>query len=92
MSEAKIENNEIVIRIPISAINNASEYAWEHYYGENSLYVEDTKEFAKEIMYALNNEGTSRDGNTLVTRMLDEAVINATEGGAFGINDKERPI
>jgi hypothetical protein len=91
MSEAKIENDQIVIRVPITALENAVTYAWDNEYGfkQHALYIEDVNEFAKELVRALNTE--EENGETLITKAFDKATINATENGAFGINDRNNP-
>lgn len=91
MSEAKIEGDEIIIRIPKSALPNCAEYAWDTEYGfeRHALYVENLDEFTKEFVNALNYE--NEIGETLITVALDKAIINATENGAFGINDRNNP-
>lgn len=86
---AKIEGDEIVIRIPIEALPTAAEIAWENTYGESGLYVDDLDEFAKEFLNYLLAE--NEIGDTLLHVAFDKAVINATEQGAFGIADRNEP-
>lgn len=88
---AKIEGDEIVIRIPIEALPHAAEVAWDQEYGEDehALYVEDVNEFAKEFVYALLKE--DEEGSTVLHFAFGEAVIEATEQGACGINDRNNP-
>lgn len=41
--------------------------------------------FARNVMYALNKE--AEDGSTLLTRMLDQATLNAVESGSEGVEE-----
>lgn len=48
-----------------------------------NIIITDEAMFAKEICHAINAEG--EDGSTLLTRMLDEAIRKAVEGGCEGV-------
>ena len=86
-----IEGDDIVIRIPISALPHACQYAWDNKYGfeQHSLYISNIDEFSNDFVNELNSEGTGRSGDTIIDKMLDEVVIRATDNGAFGIEEKE---
>lgn len=86
MGTAKIEGDEIVIRIPIAAIETAAPHAWDDQYGfgNHSISVSDPATFAKELVLELNRE--SETGVTLVHRALDQACVNAAENGAEGLS------
>jgi hypothetical protein len=85
MESAKIEGDEIVIRIPIAAIAHATEVACDEEYGFelHQIKVTDSSVFANEILAELVRE--SEDGTTRIDKMLDGAVIEAIEQGAAGI-------
>jgi hypothetical protein len=84
---ANIEGEEIVIRIPFSAIPDAALVAFDEQYGfeQHDISVVDTAAFAKELRCELSRE--SEDGTTLVHLMLDKACVNAAENGAFGLSE-----
>lgn len=83
----KIEDDEIVIRVPISAIKDAAAYAFDDAWGfqPHNVEVVDEQKFAKEIVTEMRRE--TETGITLVHRMLDKACVTAAENGAFGLNE-----
>lgn len=89
MDFASIEGDQIVIRVPLDALPNASQVAWDDHYGleEHDLHIVDVAVFADEFVRELNSE--EEDGTTLVHLMLDKAAVNAAENGAAGLNDPD---
>jgi len=53
---------------------------------EPAVKITDAAVFAKEVVAQLNRE--SEAGSTLVTRMLDEAILAAVENGCEGVDHK----
>ena len=87
-AEAVIEGDNIVIRVPISAIPVAFE-AWPDAPRNDEadpLYsVTDAATFAKGIVRYLNDE--SEDGTTRIHLMLDSAMNEALEQGEEGVEE-----
>jgi hypothetical protein len=75
----EIADDSIVIRIPIDALPSAAILAWKKY---GQLCVTRTRVFAQGVVAELRRE--KENGDTLVTDMLDAAVIRAVEYGAEG--------
>lgn len=82
-----IVGDEIVIRVPVSAIPIAAGLAWERR-STRDLRVTCLPAFAQEIIQQLKSE--KENGDTLVTDMLDAACIRAVEYGAEGVEIEER--
>lgn len=82
MEMAKVEGEEIVIRIRIDVIQTAvgAVPGWPENYR-----VADPAEAAKAIVYRLNDE--EEDGTTLIHRALDQAVLTALEQGDEGFEE-----
>lgn len=77
------DGKQIVITIPVDALPIAAGIAWDAYAGNSSrLQISHLDLFAREFVLALGRE--SETGDTLVHRMLDQAVVDAVEGGADG--------
>jgi hypothetical protein len=85
----EIIGDEIVIRVPIHAIPVAAAVAWETR-SLRELKVTDVPVFAAELVSQLRRE--KENGDTLVTDMLDAAVIRAVEDGAEGFELGESPV
>lgn len=83
---ARIEGNEIVIRVPISAIPFAAECMDANLYGNQSptFRVSDLDAFASEIVLQLNCE--EEDGSTPITQLLDNAMDQAIDSGCEGVD------
>lgn len=81
----RIEGDEIVIRIPVSAIPKAAVIAMDERFGfgNHDFEVTDTAVFVKELVEALKEEEPNT-GATLVHEALDKAVDRAVERGAQG--------
>jgi hypothetical protein len=77
MSLAKIEEQEIVIRVPVNCLQLNIDY------NNLNVCISDLETFAKEFVSAINSE--SEDGTTLVHKMLDKALVNTVEQGAEGV-------
>lgn len=84
MGAAKIEGDEIVIRVPVSAVAIGAPFAFDAHYGKHDIAVEDPEVFAREIVCQLNAE--AENGDTAVVRMLDKACVAAAEAGALGLS------
>lgn len=84
MDMAKIEGDEIVIRLSFDALVTATEAcpAFEPI-EDNQPAVTDRAVWAREVVRELNSE--SEDGTTLVHLMFDKAFLQAAEQGAEGI-------
>lgn len=85
---AKIEGDEIVIRVPLAAIPHAAQLALsEHGYSTDDnawtrIQITDPRTFAADMCRAMNDE--SEDGSTRVHLLLDAAVCVAYEQGSEG--------
>lgn len=88
MTQAIIEGDSIIIRIPIAAIPVAFE-AWpgapRDAEGRDLYKVTDAYVFAKGIVHYLNAE--SEDGTTRIHLMLDSAMNEALEQGEEGVEE-----
>lgn len=83
--KAFIHDGNIVVFVPVDTIKIALEA--NPRYGEYSHFAEhitDLDEFAKDVVYALNDE--EEDGTTLVHKMFDEAMVNAIDDGSMNID------
>lgn len=49
-----------------------------------NIKITDMQEFARAVAEAVNKE--AEDGSTLLTRMLDEAIVRAVEDGCDGVD------
>lgn len=76
----KIENDCLTIRIGIDTLAFAGNKGG--IFTTANIY--DNKLFAKEICYHLEDE--KEDGSTLLTDMLDQAMMNAVEDGCEGVS------
>lgn len=81
MELAKIEGDEIVIRVKIEALPCAM--AGSPLGAE--IHVTDAAVFAEEFVRALNDE--DEVGTTLLHKAFDRAMANATESGCEGLAD-----
>lgn len=86
MDIAKIEGEEIVIRIPIRELSGAACEGLD-YVGYEGVDM-NFDQLAKDIIDQMNSE--DEDGTTPIHRLLDQAVIEASESGAdaFAYLDK----
>lgn len=84
MVEAKIEGDDIVIRLYIGNLPVIVSGGW----ACNALpplKVTDSGEFAKDLCRSLNRD--DEDGTTPIHRLIDANVLHAVEQGAFGIDE-----
>lgn len=78
---ANIESDEIVIRIKISSLEVAFDLVTG---GDTDVKLTNSVTFAREVVQELNAE--NEKGDTLVHKMLDQAVREAVEQGAEGLS------
>lgn len=79
---AKIEGEDLVIRIPKADLPHAA-YLGLEYFNIGPLTKLDWDALAEDIVSELNVD--DEDGTTLVHRALDRALINAGENGSAAI-------
>lgn len=79
---AKVEGDEIVIRITIGGIIAGASF--------NGIYVTDVRSFMPCVARAMNTEGM--DGELFLNKVLDAAVVRATESDAPGCEIREPSI
>lgn len=86
----KLEGEELVIRIGIDTLSyafNESDYnnPWNEESSdfERMSQVENSLQFAKDVVHELNDEG--EDGSTLLTSLIDKACEEACEQGSLGL-------
>ena len=88
-SEAKVIGGKLVISLRISTLAHAARNS-NHFFicAENGAPIKITDEtvFAESVARALNRE--EEDGNTPITRMLDEATEWVSEQGEDGIEEE----
>lgn len=84
-ARAVIENNCIVIRLPLSSLQTAIDGAWALNTLSPRYKITNQTEFAKDLVAALNDE--DEQGTTPIHRMADAAINSAVEQGAFGIEE-----
>lgn len=84
---AIMERGRIVIRVDIEALPLIVEGAWAAGGIGTRYKVTNTKEFASDLLNALNEE--NEDGTTRIHEMFDRAILEAIEQGAFGIEEHE---
>ena len=85
----EIRDGVVVIEIGIATYVFAAEHHPDFYDEHNDrgrMRVTDPTIFAEEVVRALNDE--AEDGSTLVTRLLDQAVLDAICDGAQGIKER----
>jgi len=86
-AQARIEDGNIVIRTPVSALPDALELNPRDFGGEHNYFakhITDVDQFAKDVEYELNRE--DEDGTTLVHTMLDDAMAKAIDNGSIAID------
>lgn len=86
-AEAFIENDTITICVQVAALADVVEGWWVSGNSDTRWKVTDPEAFAKEIVRALNEE--DEQGNTMIHGMFDDALSNAIEQGADGIEEHE---
>lgn len=86
--ECKAQDGEIVIRIGEQVLAFATEQnpeLWNVEKDKPKFKITDAKIFSRAVMSAMNQE--DEDGSTLLTRMLDQAVLEAIEYGCEGVEE-----
>lgn len=86
--QATIEDGAIVIRVSLDALPMVLEGTWAMGKFDTRYKITDPNEFAKELVCALNRE--DEQGTTAIHEMFDQAILDAIEGGAFGIDEHEK--
>lgn len=84
---AIIEDDIIVIRVPITYLPIIIEGAWALNALDTRFKLTDAALFAKDLVRALNDE--NEEGTTMVHKMFDAAINEALEQGADGIEEHE---
>jgi hypothetical protein len=87
-SEARIDGDELVIKLKISTLAHAarhSDYLFHCQENGMALKITDEAAFAESVASALNRE--EEDGSTPITRLLDEATEWVSEQGMDGIEE-----
>lgn len=85
--QAIIEDGAIVIRVSLDALPMVLEGAWAMNKFDTRYKITDVAEFAKELTLALNRE--DEQGTTAIHELFDQAILDAIEQGAFGIDEHE---
>lgn len=88
--EKDSDNDEmIVIRIPVFTLPQCVVHACDEEYGfeNHDIKVNDLEVFKKEFVNSLLEE--SENGDTLLHKAFDTAIINAIENGCLGIINGE---
>ena len=78
-----IEDGCVVIRVPIARLPECIEASWASGILDERWRVEDSAEFAQELVTALNHE--EEDGTTPVMQLLDTTLLSIIENGANGL-------
>ena len=78
----QIIDGSLVLSIGIATLAFSAELQDEHY-GFRELTVVNQVEFAKDVLRELNSE--EEDGSTLITAVLDKAILNAIEQGSIAV-------
>lgn len=86
-AEAEIVDGNIVITLAISHLQTAIDGGTMLGTIEGSWKLTDPAAFAKDLIRSLNSE--DEEGTTMVHRMYDEAINDAIEQGAEGIEEVE---
>ena len=86
-AQAIIENDEIVIRVPIKYLPTIIEGAWALNALDKRFKLTDAALFAKDMVCALNDG--DEEGTTMIHKMFDKAINEALEQGAKGIEEHE---
>jgi len=79
MGLAKLEGDEIVIRIPKDAMRACFDFALDRAFGDHNYNISEEAVFIKEFIYELNREDDT--GETVLHRALDAAIVTAVENG-----------
>jgi hypothetical protein len=86
--ECKYRNGALTIRIGEKVLAFATEQnpdLWDGEMDKPRFKVTDAKAFSREVMRAMNKE--EEDGSTLLSRMIDQATLNAIDYGCEGVEE-----
>lgn len=86
-AEAEIVDGQIVITLSISHLQTAIDGGAMLGTIEGSWTLTDPAAFAKDLLRSLHSE--DEEGTTVIHRMFDEAINDAIEQGAEGIEEVE---
>lgn len=84
---AVIEDDTIIIRLPIANLGAALEGAWASGHQTGRYKVTDAEAFAKEFVIELNRE--AEDGTTPIHGLFDKCMYEAIDQGAGGVEEHE---
>ena len=90
---AKLVDSEIQITVKLHVLEFATNHNpefWDPELNKQSITVVDVEKFAQEVIDRLN-DGCTEDGSTLITRMLDAAILSAIENGCEGTQESPTP-
>ena len=85
--KAVIEDNAIVIRVPLASLPQVVEGAWALGSLDTRWKLTNVPLFARDFVRELNSE--DEEGTTMVHRMFDAAINEALEQGAEGIEEHD---
>jgi hypothetical protein len=83
--KAIIKNDQLQISVGVNILCFAAETG--RAYGLGDIRITNRQVFLKEVLNEINAE--SEDGSTMLHHMLDQAVSNAIENGAMGVEYEE---
>jgi hypothetical protein len=86
-AKAVIRDGVIYIGLPVANIGAALEGAWASGCRDHRFKITDPDAFAKELVRELNRE--DEIGTTLIHNMFDEAMYEAIDQGAPGVEEHE---
>lgn len=86
-AEAEIVDGKIVITLSISHLQTAIDGGTMLGTIDGSWKLTDPDKFAKDLLVSLHSE--DEEGTTVIHRMFDEAINEAIEQGADGIEEAE---
>ncbi len=87
-----IKNKAVMIRLPFEVLECAAKEAFDREYGHDrhNYEIVDAALFAKDLVHELNHE--EENGDTVVTKLFDQAIVNATSNGAQGVDGRVRSL
>lgn len=88
----EIKNRAVVIRLPFKVIECAAKEAFDREYGHDrhTYEIVDAGLFAKDLLHELTRE--EENGDTVVCKMFDQAIVDATSNGAQGVDGRVRTL
>lgn len=85
LNNVSIEDGHIVIRLPIAALPLIVDHEHLDEEGAPAFILTDVHAFAAAVVHELRHE--SEDGTTMVHKMFDNAVLDAIDSGADGVEE-----